>query len=96
MLIHVIHPIEPTFHHPSNIEAIKEDFYSKGIAFIEGCDEKALAELARKFGSIVKPRNESTSCSGISNIRFAPSLVGKGYSSEGETKTSQPVKKSTA
>ncbi|KAL2852256.1 hypothetical protein BJX68DRAFT_275060 [Aspergillus pseudodeflectus] len=73
--------LEPKFHRPTSLEAIQEDFYNKGVAFIEGCDEESLTKLAHQFGDIVRPRNEVNGA-GISNIRFAPSLAGKGYSSE--------------
>ncbi|KAL4934976.1 hypothetical protein BDV06DRAFT_141358 [Aspergillus oleicola] len=73
---------EPTFHTPSDLQRIKEEFFEKGVTFLEGFNEKTLAQLASQFGDIVRPRNEKTSGSGISSIRFDPSLVGKGYSSE--------------
>ncbi|KAL4952344.1 HAD-like domain-containing protein [Aspergillus filifer] len=73
---------EPTFHTPSDLQGIKEEFFDKGITFLDGFDEQTLSQLASQFGQVVRPRNEKTSGSGISNIRFDPSLVGKGYSSE--------------
>ncbi|KAL3485245.1 hypothetical protein BJX62DRAFT_243159 [Aspergillus germanicus] len=73
--------LEPKFHPPTNLEAIQKDFYNKGVAFIEGCNEESLTKLAHQFGDIVRPRNEVNGA-GISNIRFAPSLAGKGYSSD--------------
>jgi hypothetical protein len=78
-------PTEPKFHPPTNLEAVQEDFYNKGVAFIEGCNEESLTKLAHQFGDIVRPRNEVNGA-GISNIRFAPSLAGKGYSSDGMTR----------
>ncbi|KAL4926815.1 HAD-like domain-containing protein [Aspergillus undulatus] len=73
---------EPNFHSPSDIQSIKEEFFEKGLTFLEGFNEETLCQLASQFGDIVRPRNEKTNGSGISNIRFDPSLVGKGYSSE--------------
>ncbi|KAL4881021.1 HAD-like domain-containing protein [Aspergillus karnatakaensis] len=73
---------EPVFHPPSDLLGIQEDFYNRGIAFLDGFDEDSLSQLASKFGDVIRPRNEKTSGTGISNIRFAPSLAGKGYSSE--------------
>ncbi|KAL2809178.1 hypothetical protein BJX63DRAFT_370058 [Aspergillus granulosus] len=74
--------VEPKFRLPNNFEAIQEDFYSKGIAFIEECNEEILRELAHQLGDVVRPRNEGVDGTGISNIRCTPSLAGKGYSSE--------------
>ncbi|KAJ0416569.1 hypothetical protein BJY00DRAFT_326198 [Aspergillus carlsbadensis] len=73
--------LEPKFHLPTSLESIQEDFYNKGIAFVEQCNEESLTKLAHQLGDIVRPRNEANGA-GISNIRFAPSLAGKGYSSE--------------
>ncbi|KAL4872398.1 hypothetical protein BDV12DRAFT_142936 [Aspergillus spectabilis] len=73
---------DPVFHPPSDLLGIQEDFYNRGIAFLEGFAEQSLSKLANQFGDIIQPRNETTSGTGISNIRFEPSLVGKGYSSE--------------
>ncbi|KAL4808821.1 HAD-like domain-containing protein [Aspergillus unguis] len=71
---------EPVFHPATDIQAIVQDFYTKGIAFIKGCNEMTLADLAGQFGIIVRPRHEKLSGTGISHIRFAPALIGKGYS----------------
>ncbi|KAL2822144.1 hypothetical protein BDW59DRAFT_181059 [Aspergillus cavernicola] len=73
---------EPTFHPPSDFEQIQEDFYGKGIAFLDGFDEETLRQLATQFGDVVRPRNNTTG-TGISKIRFEPSLKGKGFSSKG-------------
>ncbi|KAL4920936.1 hypothetical protein BDW62DRAFT_220372 [Aspergillus aurantiobrunneus] len=73
---------DPVFYPASEFQKILEAFHNDGIAFIEGCDEDRLGQLASQFGEIVKPRNEKTNGTGISNIRFAPTLVGKGYSAE--------------
>ena len=78
--------IEPMFRLPSDLQGIQEDFYEHGIAFLKECNEAKLSKLASQLGKIVRPRNEKISGTGISNIRFEPSLVGKGYSSEGTTK----------
>ncbi|PWY88065.1 Clavaminate synthase-like protein [Aspergillus sclerotioniger CBS 115572] len=75
-------PYVPTFHAPSDINAIRESVYTNGIAFVGGCDEDSLVTLANHLGQVVRPRNEKTPGSGVSNIRFASNLVGKGYSSE--------------
>ena len=48
------------------------------------CDEAALIRVSRQLGRVVKPRNEVGDGAGISNIRFAPGMVGKGYSDEGK------------
>ncbi|KAL5343447.1 hypothetical protein BJX70DRAFT_354189 [Aspergillus crustosus] len=72
----------PVFHPPCDLLGIQEDFFNRGIAFLEGFDETSLSKLASQFGDIIRPRHEKTSGTGISNIRFEPSLVGKGYSSE--------------
>ncbi|PWY72697.1 Clavaminate synthase-like protein [Aspergillus eucalypticola CBS 122712] len=72
----------PTFYDPSDIESIRASVFNNGIAFVEGCEEEALVGLARQLGQIVRPRNEETPGSGVSRIRFASDLVGKGYSSE--------------
>ncbi|KAL5043522.1 hypothetical protein BDW71DRAFT_216254 [Aspergillus fruticulosus] len=74
--------IEPVFRLPSDLQGIQEDFYEHGIAFLKECDEAKLSKLASQLGEVVRPRNEKVSGTGISNIRFEPSLVGKGYSSE--------------
>ncbi|RDW72324.1 uncharacterized protein DSM5745_07496 [Aspergillus mulundensis] len=73
---------EPVFHLPSDLQGIQEDFYEHGIAFLKDCDEVKLGQLANQLGEVVRPRNEKTSGTGISNIRYDPSLEGKGYSSE--------------
>lgn len=65
------------------MDRVREDLFTKGIAFIEGCDEDSLVEVANQLGEINRPRNEKLNGSGVSHIRFAPNLVGKGYSSEG-------------
>jgi hypothetical protein len=83
MLIRAHMEVDPVFHPPSDLLGIQEAFYNHGIAFLEGFDEQSLSKLASQFGDIIRPRNETTSGTGISNIRFEPSLVGKGYSSEG-------------
>ena len=41
--------------------------------------------MSEQLGAIAKPRNEVGAGTGVSNIRFAPDLAGKGYSSEGES-----------
>lgn len=69
---------------PSDIDGVRQDLFTKGIAFVEECDETSLVHLGNQLGEIVRPRNEKTHGSGISHIRFAPDLTGKGYSSEGE------------
>ncbi|PTU25157.1 hypothetical protein P175DRAFT_0498267 [Aspergillus ochraceoroseus IBT 24754] len=73
---------EPSFHSPTDLQGIQEAFYAQGIVFLEGFDEDSLRLLATQLGDIVQPRNEKTSGAGISNIRYEPSLSGKGYSSE--------------
>ena len=72
------------FHDSQDFDEIKKSFFQDGIAFINGCDEKNLLKLANLMGTIVKPRNEKATGTGVSNIRFAPGLEGKGYSSEGK------------
>ncbi|KAL8733198.1 MAG: hypothetical protein Q9166_002215 [cf. Caloplaca sp. 2 TL-2023] len=62
---------------------LEETFDKDGAVFIDGCDEQGLITLAKQLGRIAKPRNEVGSGTGVSNIRFAPGLIGKGYSSEG-------------
>ena len=73
----------PQFCNIRDIQSIRNSVAEKGYAFIEECDENSMVALAMQLGRIVTPRNESKSGSGVSNIRCAPSLVGKGYSSEG-------------
>ncbi|KAL4901426.1 hypothetical protein BDW74DRAFT_187666 [Aspergillus multicolor] len=73
---------EPVFRLPSDLLGIQEDFYSNGIAFLKECDGAKLGHLASQLGEVVRPRNEENSGTAISNIRFDPSLEGKGYSSE--------------
>ncbi|KAL4980431.1 HAD-like domain-containing protein [Aspergillus desertorum] len=73
---------EPVFRLPSDLQGIQEDFYEHGIAFLKDCDEAKLSKLASQLGEVVRPRNEEISGTGISNIRFEPSLVGRGYSSD--------------
>ncbi|KAL3468542.1 hypothetical protein BJX64DRAFT_246192 [Aspergillus heterothallicus] len=75
--------LEPKFYLPTDDEAIRKEFFDKGIAFIKGCNEAGLRRLAHQLGDIVRPRNEQINGSGISHIRCAPSLAGKGYSSQG-------------
>ena len=74
---------EPTFHPIKDLSAIRQTFDRDGAVFINGCDEQSLVTLGKQLGRIVKPRNEVGSGTGVSNIRFAPGLEGKGYSSEG-------------
>ncbi|KAL8784872.1 MAG: hypothetical protein Q9195_008865 [Heterodermia aff. obscurata] len=73
---------EPSFHSVKDLSAIRQTFDRDGAVFINGCDEQSLITLAKQLGQIVKPRNEVGSGTGVSNIRFAPRLEGKGYSSE--------------
>ncbi|KAF4157931.1 hypothetical protein CNMCM6069_004810 [Aspergillus lentulus] len=75
-------PQSPEFHLASDIDGVRQDLFTKGIAFVEECDETSLVHLGNQLGEIVRPRNEKTHGSGISHIRFAPDLTGKGYSSE--------------
>ncbi|KAI9039362.1 putative haloacid dehalogenase-like hydrolase [Aspergillus affinis] len=75
-------PFTPEFHTPSDIDGVRQDLFTKGIAFIEGCDEDSLVDVANQLGEINRPRNEKLHGSGVSHIRFAPNLTGKGYSSE--------------
>ncbi|KAJ6473384.1 hypothetical protein C8R47DRAFT_1187546 [Mycena vitilis] len=72
----------PVFHDLDDLDAIRRTFYRDGIAYVQGVDEASLVALGNHFGSIVKPRNEAGKGTGVSNIRFAPGLVGKGYSSQ--------------
>ncbi|PKX98638.1 putative haloacid dehalogenase-like hydrolase [Aspergillus novofumigatus IBT 16806] len=75
-------PHSPEFHLPSDIDGVRQDLFTKGIAFVEECDETSIVHLGNQLGEIVRPRNEKAHGSGISHIRFAPNLTGKGYSSE--------------
>ncbi|KAJ6492030.1 hypothetical protein C8R45DRAFT_1073427 [Mycena sanguinolenta] len=72
----------PTFHDVDDLDKIQKAFYKDGIAYVQGVDEAKLVALGNYFGSIIKPRNETGNGTGISNIRFAPGLEGKGYSSQ--------------
>ncbi|KAI5794984.1 hypothetical protein EDC01DRAFT_721925 [Geopyxis carbonaria] len=74
--------ITPEFHDRHDTKAIRKTFLEKGIVFLQGCDEQKLVELTRRLGRIVKPRNEVSAGTGVTNIRCAPALEGKGYSSE--------------
>lgn len=73
------------FYDIHDIEGIRTELARNGCAFAEGCDgQLALARLSEQLGVIAKPRNEVGAGTGVSNIRFAPDLTGKGYSSEGK------------
>ncbi|KAJ7864918.1 hypothetical protein B0H13DRAFT_1898874 [Mycena leptocephala] len=72
----------PTFHNLHDLDKIQKTFYKDGIAYVDGVDETKLIALGNHFGSIAKPRNETVNGTGMSNIRFAPGLEGKGYSSQ--------------
>jgi len=67
----------------SNVDSIRETYAEQGAVFIHGCDEQSLIILAEQLGRVAKPRNEVGTGTGVSNIRCAPGLKGKGYSSEG-------------
>ncbi|KAI9373265.1 HAD-like domain-containing protein [Aspergillus egyptiacus] len=75
---------EPVFHPPSDIQGIKEDFYTHGIAFLDGFDEETLKHLAGQFGEVVRPRNNASG-TGISKIRYEPAFEEKGFSTKGYT-----------
>jgi hypothetical protein len=70
------------FNDAQDLHAIREQFYRDGVAFFENCDEESLIGISKTLRETVRPRNETASGTGISNIRFAPGLEGKGYSSE--------------
>ncbi|KAL4888253.1 Clavaminate synthase-like protein [Aspergillus ambiguus] len=72
----------PVFDLPSDIEAIRERLFRTGIAFIRDSGIDSLVMLGTNLGTVIRPRNEQHPGTGISNIRYAPSLRGKGYSSE--------------
>ncbi len=75
--------LAPQFHHIKDVDFIRETFAEQGAVFIHGCDEQSLIILAEQLGRVAKPRNEVGTETGVSNIRCAPRLKGKGYSSEG-------------
>lgn len=75
--------LAPQFHHIKDVDSIRDTFNDQGAVFINGCDEQSLIILAKHLGRIAKPRNEVGTGTGVSNIRCAPGLEGKGYSSEG-------------
>lgn len=75
--------LAPQFHHINDVESIRDTFNDQGAVFINECDEQSLITLAKQLGRIAKPRNEVGTGTGVSNIRCAPGLEGKGYSSEG-------------
>ncbi len=75
--------LAPHFHHIKDVDSIRHTFDDRGAVFINGCDEQGLVILAKQLGRIAKPRNEVGTGTGVSNIRCAPGLKGKGYSSEG-------------
>lgn len=75
--------LAPQFHHIKDVDSIRETFAEQGAVFIHGCDEQSLIILAEQLGRVAKPRNEVGTGTGVSNIRCAPGLKGKGYSSEG-------------
>ena len=72
----------PQFLSISDTAGIWSRFRQDGIVFVEGVTESSLVTLSQKFGRIFKPRND-VSGTGVSNIRYAPGLTGKGYSTEG-------------
>ncbi|KAL2868584.1 HAD-like domain-containing protein [Aspergillus lucknowensis] len=72
----------PTFYSITCNEVIKMELRKNGIAFLSIDDGESLRKLGNEHGVVIRPRNEGPDGSGISNIRFAPSLVGKGYSSD--------------
>ncbi|KAJ7662804.1 hypothetical protein DFH06DRAFT_1268739 [Mycena polygramma] len=72
----------PAFHDLDDLDTIRKTFYKDGIAYVRDVDEAKLVALGNQLGSIVKPRNETCKGTGVSNIRFAPGLEGKGYSSQ--------------
>lgn len=75
--------LEPCFHHISDIDDIRKTYDQDGAVFLDGCDEENMVILAKQLGRVAKPRNEVVAGTGVSNIRYAPGLIGKGYSSEG-------------
>jgi len=76
------------FHDSQDFNEIKKRYFQDGVAFINRCDEQNLLKLANFMGTIVRPRNEKATGTRVSNIRYAPSLEGKGYSSEGKQQLS--------
>lgn len=75
--------LTPKFQQASDIDQIREAFYEDGVTFVDDCDEDTLVKLGESFGTVAKPRNEVTGGKGVSNIRCAPGLEGKGYSNQG-------------
>lgn len=67
----------------NDLATIRREYNETGVVFIRDADEASLVSLSKKLGSIAKPRNEVSGGNGVSNIRCAPDLVGKGYSSQG-------------
>ncbi|GAP90669.1 putative haloacid dehalogenase-like hydrolase [Rosellinia necatrix] len=74
--------VAPEFTDAGDFQKIRERFYKDGVAFIENCDEDRLIAFTKSLGVAVRPRNETTNGTGVSNIRCVPGLAGKGYSSE--------------
>ncbi|KAI1332430.1 hypothetical protein F5Y16DRAFT_394502 [Xylariaceae sp. FL0255] len=72
----------PEFIDSHDHEAVRKEFLYAGIVLVENCEEQSLIQLAQHLGEPVQPRNETTSGTCVSNIRCAPGLEGKGYSSE--------------
>ena len=80
--------VKPDFYNIDDLSGISHAFCRDGLVFVDGCNEESLVKLGGHFGQIVKPRNETSTGTGVSNIRAAPGLVGKGYSSEGKHRSS--------
>ncbi|KAI0191105.1 hypothetical protein F4808DRAFT_444119 [Astrocystis sublimbata] len=72
----------PTFIEPHHSQEIWETLYRDGVVFIQNCNEESLVHVSKSLGVPVGPRNAKSEGSFVSNIRCAPDLVGKGYSSE--------------
>lgn len=68
----------PTFLDFHEFESIRKTFYRDGVVFVDKINEERLVALSESLGSIVKPRNEVAGGRGVSNIRCAPNLIGKG------------------
>ncbi|KAF2752732.1 putative haloacid dehalogenase-like hydrolase [Pseudovirgaria hyperparasitica] len=72
----------PDFHDTLDLDGIRKAFYRDGMVFLQNCDEDKLVALGENLGTIARPRNELAGGRGVSNIRCAPGLEGKGYSNQ--------------
>ncbi|TFK65217.1 hypothetical protein BDN72DRAFT_962673 [Pluteus cervinus] len=50
--------ISPEFTPASNLDAIREALFRKGVVFISGCDDEAVAELSKQLGRVAQAHSD--------------------------------------